>query len=371
MKDELHADMLCIDKSNINTVRVSENDFHNGILVTPQAAIASSSSSSSLTSSSSSITSSSSSISSSSSSSVGLSHSNPHSFTCDICGKMLSRRDHLKLHKTIHTGVRPYRCETCGCTFSRNHHLMRHMGSHLSEKRFKCDICGKALSRSDHLKVHRRIHTGERPFKCQICGFAFSRRDRLVKHNQLSKGKRKLSCVPPNFTAQTKELTELDNIEMSISNQLIVNLNPAIPSLPQCHQQSQRNSSNDSDPSDKTHKETAYVFLDSSTSNCKQESTNAHQVNNQCELPQQEIVKNQSTNLTINQSSLPAQISEILVPEENTKMPIILANSGQVASVLPVFPTTVQMTPAIFPALQMYTSAAPLSIPSPHIYVTK
>ncbi|CAI9732737.1 zinc finger protein 471 [Octopus vulgaris] len=354
MKDELHADMLCIDKSNINTDRVSENDFRNGILVTPQVAIASSS------------------ISSSSSSSVGLSHSNPHSFTCDICGKMLSRRDHLKLHKTIHTGVRPYRCETCGCTFSRNHHLMRHMGSHLSEKRFKCDICGKALSRSDHLKVHRRIHTGERPFKCQICGFAFSRRDRLVKHNQLSKGKRKLSCVPPTFTAQTKELTESDNIEMSVSDQLIVNLNPAIPSLPQCHQQPQRNSSNDSDPSDKTHKETAYVFLDSSTSNCKQESTNAHQANNnQCELPQQEIVENQSTNLSINQNSLPTQLSEILVSEENTKMPVILANSGQVASVLPVFPTTVQMTPAIFPALQMYTSAAPLSIPSPHIYVTK
>ncbi|XP_029644560.1 zinc finger protein 471 [Octopus sinensis] len=354
MKDELHADMLCIDKSNINTDRMSENDFHNGILVTPQVAIASSS------------------ISSSSSSSVGLSHSNPHSFTCDICGKMLSRRDHLKLHKTIHTGVRPYRCETCGCTFSRNHHLMRHMGSHLSEKRFKCDICGKALSRSDHLKVHRRIHTGERPFKCQICGFAFSRRDRLVKHNQLSKGKRKLSCVPPTFTAQTKELTESDNIEMSVSDQLIVNLNPAIPSLPQCHQQPQRNSSNDSDPSDKTHKETAYVFLDSSTSNCKQGSTNAHQANNnQCELPQQEIVENQSTNLSINQNSLPTQLSEILVSEENTKMPVILANSGQVASVLPVFPTTVQMTPAIFPALQMYTSAAPLSIPSPHIYVTK
>lgn len=347
--------MLCIDKSNINTGRVSENDIHNGILVTPQVAIASSSSLSS------------------SSSSVGLSLSNPHSFTCDICGKTLSRRDHLKLHKTIHTGVRPYRCETCGCTFSRNHHLMRHMGSHLSEKRFKCDICGKALSRSDHLKVHRRIHTGERPFKCQICGFAFSRRDRLVKHNQLSKGKRKLSCVPPSFTAQTKELTESNDIEMCVSNQFIVNLNPAIPSLLQCHQQPQTNNSNDTDPSDKTHKETDYVFLDSSsTSNCKQESANAHQTSsNECELPQQEIVKNQSTNLTINQNSLPDEMTDILASEENSKVPVILANSDQAASVLPVFPTAIQMSPAIFPALQMFTSAAPLSIPSPHIYVTK
>ena len=289
-------------------------------------------------------------------------------FTCNICGKTLSRRDHLKLHTTIHTGLRPYRCETCGVTFSRNHHLVRHMGSHMSEKRYKCDICGKGLSRSDHLKVHRRIHTGERPFKCQICGFAFSRRDRLVKHNQLNKGRRKLSCVPPSFVSSVYNNGDGNGLQQS---QEQMNLDLPNGSNLSSHQLHHPDPNIGEDTkvqlSPKSQKK-------ASTNDEKQESDQAHGHNQE-----------QSSELHISSALHPhlasSQVDQVVSPDDLAiKIPqfpslITTTTSGhQMTHMMPVFPTTIQMSPAtahIFPTLQMYTNPPQLNMPSSHIYVTK
>ncbi|XP_052828547.1 zinc finger protein 239 [Octopus bimaculoides] len=120
--------------------------------------------------------------------------SNKKLYSCDICNKTLTRRDHLKVHKRIHTGERPFKCPTCGFAFARNDHLVRHIRIHSNQKLFTCDICNKALSRRDHLKVHQRIHSGERPYRCLTCGYAFARNDHLIRHMTSHQPDKMFSC---------------------------------------------------------------------------------------------------------------------------------------------------------------------------------
>ncbi|XP_069957488.1 protein tramtrack, beta isoform isoform X16 [Cherax quadricarinatus] len=45
-----------------------------------------------------------------------------------------------------------------------------------------CPICGRSVSRSDHLKTHLRTHTGEKPYICPNCPYRSSDSSNLQKH---------------------------------------------------------------------------------------------------------------------------------------------------------------------------------------------
>ncbi|XP_071523328.1 uncharacterized protein [Panulirus ornatus] len=45
-----------------------------------------------------------------------------------------------------------------------------------------CPICGRSVSRSDHLKTHLRTHTGEKPYICPSCPYRSSDSSNLQKH---------------------------------------------------------------------------------------------------------------------------------------------------------------------------------------------
>ncbi|XP_036978107.1 uncharacterized protein LOC119032725 isoform X1 [Acanthopagrus latus] len=148
-------------------------------------------------------------------------------FQCDKCDKKYSSREHLNVHRRIHTGETPFLCSTCGrgfrsvyslrlhvrihtgdrrytchiCGKTSIQHLMRHMRMHRGEKNFLCTECGKAFLSSGELRLHMRYHTGERPYACKHCGKGFIAKCHLTVHMRKHTGETPYRCsvCPKSF----------------------------------------------------------------------------------------------------------------------------------------------------------------------------
>lgn len=101
-----------------------------------------------------------------------------------------------------------------------HHHNAHHQHEQMiqPEKLYKCDVCGKGLSRRDHLKLHMRIHSGERPYKCDICAYTFYRKDHLLRHQRRNNCKMKatnVSSPPPSGQVMSLPHHHLHNASSS------------------------------------------------------------------------------------------------------------------------------------------------------------
>lgn len=145
--------------------------------------------------------------------------------TCEICGKIFGRNDHLKRHRLTHTQEkqqeRLFSCDVCAKNFFRSEHLQRHLRTHMkSDIRYTCDICQKSFNRKDNLRYqlrleivllirfhpgftcrsHMLIHTKDKNKKdidnhlCVYCGRSFAHSSNLIVHVRRHTGEKPYKC---------------------------------------------------------------------------------------------------------------------------------------------------------------------------------
>lgn len=111
-------------------------------------------------------------------------HAGQRQFLCQYCGKMYRDRNSLTLHQRIHTGEKPFRCRWCDKAFARSAALRCHEPQHTGVRLHVCAECGRAFARHDLLRKHQRTHTGEKPYQCAICGKRFGYSASLKNHQK-------------------------------------------------------------------------------------------------------------------------------------------------------------------------------------------
>ena len=110
---------------------------------------------------------------------------------CDRCGKCLSSKYSLKMHKLdIHEQTYRYFCPTCNQGFNRNIQFKRHCKRHLDNVPEQCEYCGTEYTFPGALERHLKIckdnpdHTETAGYACTICAVVFSKETHLKKHIQ-------------------------------------------------------------------------------------------------------------------------------------------------------------------------------------------
>ena len=102
---------------------------------------------------------------------------------CDICGKMISSRKNLRVHKTVkHFKNGSFACEICGRKFALNRDLRRHMPLHTNERNYVCPHCGLQCKQPGHLTKHIRTHTEVMNWRCDCCFKNFKVQADLKEH---------------------------------------------------------------------------------------------------------------------------------------------------------------------------------------------
>jgi len=70
----------------------------------------------------------------------------PRPYSCTVCEKRFTRKDHLNDHRKRHTGENLYSCTQCGKRFSSQSSLSDHMNIHSSK--YRCTQCDKCFESS-------------------------------------------------------------------------------------------------------------------------------------------------------------------------------------------------------------------------------
>lgn len=152
---------------------------------------------------------------------------------CEICHKILCRKDALKKHLLRHQDItkKPHECEVCKKKFSAAGNLKNHMISHSNEyphvcykcnksfkykgsllihlkmsckKKFQCTVCFKIFKRQCHLSAHSRAHRKEKTVSvensaiknhvCIICDRKFTYKSQLIHHLKIHHDKKDYEC---------------------------------------------------------------------------------------------------------------------------------------------------------------------------------
>ncbi|XP_078001223.1 uncharacterized protein LOC144453754 [Glandiceps talaboti] len=139
-------------------------------------------------------------------------------FRCHICNRSFSKKQTLKRHSILHSGIKPFKCAFCAHSTYRKDHLQAHIRiKHLSgkTKQAKCTVCNVVFSThqslTSHMKSHRNLHT------CLHCGDEFYSTGALASHIRNRHSSNAVgqmngtvyTCEPCRFTTSSSSLYDM------------------------------------------------------------------------------------------------------------------------------------------------------------------
>ncbi|TRY68908.1 hypothetical protein TCAL_12788 [Tigriopus californicus] len=110
-------------------------------------------------------------------------HVETHQLDCKICGESFPnatvRRFHQRTHKKTHV-----KCSKEGCKWVGNTASALNTHIYFVHTRVLCDLCGKEVSNRNSLDLHRSTahQPREAKFRCEICGKGYQTKGVLSKH---------------------------------------------------------------------------------------------------------------------------------------------------------------------------------------------
>ena len=111
--------------------------------------------------------------------------------TCEVCGKVMSRRDMYAHRKKAHhlynipENKKVKKCDSCDTEFKSGEEMDNHLrGSHGCNKKFECKDCDKKWVSHLSLELHYVVSHKKIMFCCDTCGFAFVELTQLNRHKK-------------------------------------------------------------------------------------------------------------------------------------------------------------------------------------------
>lgn len=107
-------------------------------------------------------------------------------FRCEICGKAVNSKQHLKVHQQSHEETRAiHECKKCDLRFENRESSVSHIEAVHPEKRpFWCHICKQSFSREHQLNQHLKFRHVQISLTCKICGRECESRSKFKEHSK-------------------------------------------------------------------------------------------------------------------------------------------------------------------------------------------
>ncbi|XP_032377739.1 zinc finger protein 436-like [Etheostoma spectabile] len=94
----------------------------------------------------------------------------------DECGRRFGFKSDLKKQRA-YTREKPFSCLVCKKYFTQRDHLRSHMSTHREEQPFSCSVCNKSFTQRGSLQKHITIHTEGKCFSSQFVRYILKRDD--------------------------------------------------------------------------------------------------------------------------------------------------------------------------------------------------
>lgn len=75
---------------------------------------------------------------------------------CTLCGKTFASSDTLKMQLSTYRRRKSHICDMFSQTFSVSGKLEKHAHNHTRKQPYKCNICGRVILRIEHIKLHMK-----------------------------------------------------------------------------------------------------------------------------------------------------------------------------------------------------------------------